>query len=159
MVQVAWILAEGVRIVEQKTHLIHPDGFEIPRKSTQIHGISQELAMKQGLSIFTVLKELALVMGKADCIVAHNLNFDLGVIDSEAIRADFQIQFPRRRHCTLYMGRDYLRRKPTVGGKNCARLGSLYEAIMGFPYDHQHDAGSDVRACHQVFCRMRAGLK
>ena len=52
VVQLAWQLhADDGSLVEHKDFLIKPDGFDIPYGSEQIHGISTELASKEGIDL------------------------------------------------------------------------------------------------------------
>ena len=78
-VQIAWQLhaADGT-LIENKDHLILPDGFDIPFQSEKIHGISTELAIEKGTALEVVLKEFSEVIKKADFIVGQNIVVDGG---------------------------------------------------------------------------------
>ena len=45
LVQLAWILAEKQVIHCQENVIIRPNGFQIPFKATQVHGITQQRAL------------------------------------------------------------------------------------------------------------------
>ena len=100
MVEMAWVKIDDGRISEQDTVLIRPDGFEIPLAATRIHGIHNDWATEHGLAVTTALRRLQAIFAECDTVIAHNLNFDLGVIQSEALRASLKIDFPKRRICT-----------------------------------------------------------
>ena len=69
-VQIAWQLhaADG-SLIENKNHIIHPDGFDIPFQSEKIHGISTDLAKEKGADLVEVLKEFSAVLQKTKFIV------------------------------------------------------------------------------------------
>ena len=63
VVQLAWQLHDGLgKLVEHKDYLIKPEGFSIPYKSEQVHGISTELANEKGVPLLSVLEEFQQVV-------------------------------------------------------------------------------------------------
>ena len=57
-IQLAWQLHDEYgNLIEHDDYLIKPDGFDIPFDSEQIHGISTELAEKNGTPILEVLEK------------------------------------------------------------------------------------------------------
>src|SRR4030067_3860517 len=84
VVQVAWILAdEDGDIVSEACHVIRPDGFSIPWQAAQIHGISTAIAQNIGEPLDWVLEQLSEDVGEASVVVAHNLSFDLGILQND----------------------------------------------------------------------------
>ena len=155
LVQLAWILANEAGETMEGGAIIYPLDFEIPLKATQIHGISQQQALNTGENIRETLLALNQVMQQADTLVAHNLNFDLGILQSEALRQDLQLDWPRKRYCTVHMGRTYLQ---TVKGRKQGgfpKQGDLYETLFGITYGPKHNAHSDARACYHIFRHLK----
>lgn len=66
--------------------IVKPDGYEIPKESSQIHGITHAEAMRSGLPIKTVLTCFLKELEQADIIVAHNAAFDKNTIHAEMFR-------------------------------------------------------------------------
>ncbi|MDQ8209468.1 3'-5' exonuclease [Coraliomargarita sp. SDUM461003] len=155
MIQIAWGLVGKDSIEIDHRALIRPDGFKIPYSAMRIHGITQQQAEEEGEDLQLQLKTLNNVMKDADSIVAHNLNFDLGIIQSEAMRIDFPLTFPEKRYCTAYMGQTYLRKEKKQRLANFPRLGELHKELLGFDYEPKHDALADVIACAGVFEHLR----
>ena len=57
-IQIAWQLHDAMgNLIEQKDHLINPEGFNIPFEAESIHGISTELAAADGVSLDQVLEK------------------------------------------------------------------------------------------------------
>jgi len=155
MVQIAWAIVEEGSISERETHLIQPDGFTIPATATQIHGINQERAEESGVPIIEALQKLKTAFDTCDSIIAHNLSYDLGIIESEALRQKFPVKLPEQRICTMHLGQQYLIRAKGVRQGGYPKLSQLYEILLGFSYSHPHDAGSDVTACFHVYKKLK----
>lgn len=155
MVQIAWALIDDGGIARHDNAIIRPDGFEIPKQATQIHGITHELALTGGEDLDQQLKTLNHVMQEADTVIAHNLSFDLGVIESEALRLDYKMQIPDKRYCTVQLGRSYLRQAHGRKQGGYPKLGDLYETLFGFSYGRKHNAQTDVIACCHIFTRLK----
>lgn len=81
VVQMAWIFGD-----KQESHVIRPDGWEIPDDTVAVHGITTEYAMENG-EPFAVVVDLFI----ADCLDAglicgHNIHFDTGIIKANILR-------------------------------------------------------------------------
>lgn len=151
LVQLAWILANEQSETIQKCEIIRPEGYEIPLNATQIHGISHQQAHDRGRPIREVFKEFQPDLAKARNIVAHNLTFDLGVLQSEAYRHDFQLDWPGNHYCTVHMGKKYLHEVKGYRRGGFLKLIDLYQTLFGISYGPQHEALSDARACYQIY--------
>ena len=88
MVQIAWQLhdANGV-LIENNDFLIRPEGFNIPYKAEEVHGISTELAAQKGQELTIVLEAFSKVVQQAKFIVGHNVDFDVNVLGCEFFQA------------------------------------------------------------------------
>lgn len=155
MVQVAWLLGNDEGIVERGVSVIDPVDFEIPLKSVQVHGISQSDAKRRGEPIQTVLRQLNETFRQAQTLVAHHLNFDLGVIQSEALRNNMELAIPEKRICTIHLARQRLHRTCNPAPRYAYRLSALYEQFFGFSYGPQHHADSDALACYHIYRKLK----
>jgi DNA polymerase III epsilon subunit-like protein len=154
MVQIAWKFVGKDSIKMDHTAIVRPDGFQIPHSSIRIHGITQAQANEEGEDLRLQLKTLSSAMEQADTIVAHNLKFDLGVIQSEAMRIGYPMRFPEKRHCTAFMGQAYLRKEKKIRLADFPTLEELHQQLFGYGYESKHDAHSDVIACANVYERL-----
>jgi len=155
MVQIAWALVDEGAITERHCLLVRPDGHSIPPAATQIHGISHEDATEKGLPIRDVLQRLHEDFAKATCLIAHNVHFDLGIIQSEAIRAGFNLTIPPKRACTVHMGRQYLVKAKGLKRGGYPKLSFLYETLFGFTFQGKHDAANDLTACFHIYKKLK----
>ena len=64
-VQLAWQLHnEKGECISQQSYIINPDGYTIPFDAERIHGISTELAIKEGENLSKVLSEFQKLLSK-----------------------------------------------------------------------------------------------
>lgn len=155
LVQIAWCIVNEDRIEEKEHAVIKPEGFSIPSAAVKIHGITQHRAEIKGEDLKYQLKLMSNAMQAADTLVAHNLNFDLGVIQSESMRLNYPIEFPEKRQCTAYMGQAYLRKQKGQRLSDFPRLADLHRMLLGFDYSPQHHAQTDVIACANVYIQLK----
>ena len=79
-IQIAWQLHDNMgNIVEHNNFLLQPDGFNIPYDAEQIHGISTDLALEQGIPLKECLVLFNEVLDKTTFIVGQNVTFDLNL--------------------------------------------------------------------------------
>ena len=62
------------------------NGIIVPVESTNIHGITNEMTSKYGVSIESVIEEFMGDMQKSELIIAHNAYFDINMLKIEIKR-------------------------------------------------------------------------
>lgn len=75
-------------------HVIRPDNFKISAESTAIHGITQERALKEGISTAEAIVKLVDIL-RADedpTLCAYNVTFDKGILISECHRHNLETE-------------------------------------------------------------------
>lgn len=107
IVSISWIVLDSETNAELKmsSYIIKPNGWTIPEDSVKIHGITQEIAIERGVSLYDVMSEF--VQEACDAWVAHNLEFDMSVIVN-AVLWDLKINFPatpQRKFCTMLLSK------------------------------------------------------
>jgi len=150
------------RVKAEANLLIKPEGWTIPAETTAIHGISQADAENYGLPIKTVLAIFSRLVAKSYAVVAHNIRFDLFLLEIECSRLSSNLNLPKQHLCTMEESREILKLPPT---KRMASLGmtkfknpNLQEAhrhFFGREFEGAHDAMADVRACRDIFFAMK----
>ncbi|HKZ37851.1 MAG TPA: hypothetical protein VJ184_09385, partial [Chryseolinea sp.] len=70
LVQIAWQLhnARG-KLLSQKNYLVKPDGFDIPFKAEQVHGVSTKRALEEGHELNKVLELLIEDLSQSSLLV------------------------------------------------------------------------------------------
>ena len=78
VVQIAWELHDNKGgLLSQHNYIIKPEGFDIPYKAEQIHGISTKRAMEEGHRLDGILAIFAEDMEKSSVLIGHNIEFDI----------------------------------------------------------------------------------
>ena len=76
--------------------------FTIPQDSASIHGITTERAKKEGVSLHKVLPRFNADVEKATTIIAHNVEFDLPIVNTEFMRCRLETNLlNKQKFCTM----------------------------------------------------------
>src|SRR6266566_592830 len=88
LVQLAWQLHDPRgKLLSQHCYIIKPEGFDIPFKAEQVHGISTNRAQLEGHDLRKVLDLFDDDLAKTKMLVGHNIEFDINIIGAELIRS------------------------------------------------------------------------
>ena len=80
------------RLIDTFDAIVHPTDFIISQGSIDIHGITQEEAMKRGRPFVEVFMDFMKFVGsRTKTLVAHNAKFDTSVLRSEMIRHNINL--------------------------------------------------------------------
>ncbi|MCS4102802.1 DEAD/DEAH box helicase [Salinibacter ruber] len=152
LVEIAWrMYTRSGEELSKTSSLIRPDGFEIPKSATEIHGITTEEAREDGKALRDVLAGFERKLKEADWLVAHNASFDRGVLLSEYHRAGAKSSLEDLPSlCTMEQS------EGLVGGTEKPTLGELHEALTGREPLRQHRASSDVSTTVSCFWKLLA---
>lgn len=81
LVQLSWILTDERKEVGRADFIIRPDGFTIPEEASDVHGITTERALKEGIGVKEAIYYFLGAARCADCLVGHT-----HVVGAEFIR-------------------------------------------------------------------------
>ncbi|MGO1597224.1 MAG: DNA polymerase III subunit alpha [Sphingobacterium sp.] len=157
-IQIAWQLHDEMgRLVEHRDYLIKPDGFNIPYDSEQIHGISTELAEKEGVPLPQVLEEFNQALAKSKFVVGQNVGFDVNIMGCELHRYGVTsplIDMPVLDTCTEVTA-DLLKLPGGRGGRyKLPNLTELHAYLFQVPFAEAHNATADVEATTRCFFEL-----
>lgn len=82
----------------------------------------------------------------ADVVVAHNLSFDMAMVENEFARIPADLRWPPRRICTVEQSEWYLGHRLNLTG--------LHEHLFGEPFAGAHRARHDVAALASCYLEM-----
>ena len=170
IVQIGWVVG-GCRCdleARSKCFLVKPNGFQVEEKATNFHGISHEMATNNGEDLKDVLMEFMTDAMKASkdggIVVAHQIEFDAGVIFEELGRCGFiNLQnewatIARNGFCTMspVVGRWLLQSSNEEVGpttvQHTLRLNELAKMIIPEQQvTKQHDSEYDAGLCRSIF--------
>lgn len=77
--------------------IVNPE-VDIPIETSNIHGITNEIAKRDGIAIRDVLLRITAWLDQADVLVAHNLSFDKQIIEKELERMEYPNYFNIREY-------------------------------------------------------------
>ena len=156
LVQIAWLLAndDGTEI-ESAEYIVKPDGFTIPADAARIHGITTEVALREGADIRVVLEGILSSLSKVSQLVAHNIDFDEKILGAELLRAGLpNVVEAKLRLCTMRSSTDFCR-LPGAYGFKWPKLDELHRKLFNKPLAGAHRALVDVRACARCYFELK----
>lgn len=162
-VQVSWLLTNDFgRTLKKGNYIVKPDGFEIPWSATKIHGITTEEALAKGEIIEVILCRFMKDLFAADCIVAHNLEFDKHIIGAEMIRTcgkDLFLCEGKEEHCTMLESTNFCALENYSDyfddEYKWPKLIELHKILFGKGFTGTHNSLADVRATMKCFFELR----
>lgn len=155
LVQLAWQLhdARG-KLISRQNMLIRPDGFDIPYKAEQIHGISTRRAQEEGQPIRDVLDLFIDDLRQTSLLIGHNIEFDISILGAEMFRLqlDTDVLLKLEKTDTGVVSTEFCQLTGGIGGKlKMPRLVELHEKLFGRDFGDAHDASYDVAATARCF--------
>ncbi len=156
LVQLAYLLYdENQKLITKGNFIIKPEGYSIPIESTNIHGIFDSFARENGVLIETALNKFSALVDCADSIVAHNISYDLKVIESEYYRKGSPLNLLKKQKiCTMTSTIDFCSLPGNYGFKY-PKLSELYEILFNISFENAHNAEFDVNATAKCFWELK----
>lgn len=147
IMEIAVILHDGERIVEEFSSLLNP-GTPIAPFIVSLTGITNE--MVQDAPTFEQIAQTVERLTDKSIFVAHNARFDYSVVRREFKRMG--VRFQRKQLCTVTLSQKLL------PGKQSYSLGKLCREI-GIQVEKRHRALGDARATALLFEKLLGGDK
>lgn len=154
VVQLAWAVND-----KERSYIIKPEGWDIPEASTEVHGITQEQAMAEGVPFAEIIGEFLQDCNAARLLVGHNIYFDTSIIKAMILRIMGREYYDANAEDALFKGKRIDTMMKTIkfvgalypngrSGKY-PRLEELYNKCFPGETFPAHDALEDVRACRR----------
>lgn len=155
LVQIAWQLhdAQG-KLLSQHNYIVKPEGFNIPFKAEQVHGISTKRALEEGHDLQQVLELFSADLDRTSLLVGHNIEFDINIIGAEFIRKQREPEkfLNLDKIDTGIVSTEFCSLSGGIGGKlKMPRLIELHEKLFGKGFGDAHDASYDVAATARCY--------
>lgn len=157
LLQIAWKLEDDVNVT---SYYIKPD-FSEDFEGTEIHGITKDFAIQNGVNIKYVLNRLNDALLCTDIVCAHNADFDLMVLLAEFERYQISTELTDKLvYDTMISSVNYCKIPAKMGrGYKWPSLAECYEKCTGTSFQSSrsptsgklHNAKSDVMACIECF--------
>lgn len=156
LVQLAFLIfdAQGKEL-ERGDYIIKPNGFIIPKESSNIHGITTEKAIDEGKDLKMVLEIFDNHIKQSNFLVAHNLKFDEKIIGSELLRNNFANSLSAKKGiCTMESSVNFCA-IPGLYGYKWPKLSELHLKLFGENFEEAHNAAADINATAKCFWALK----
>lgn len=119
LVQIAWLVTDDCgKEIKSAEYIIKPNGFSIPAEAAEIHGITDDIAIRSGVDLKPVLEEIAADISAAAVLVAHNIQFDEKIIGAEFLRMGALNHLDGKpRKCTMHSSTNFFQLPGPYGNK------------------------------------------
>jgi DNA polymerase III epsilon subunit-like protein len=146
LIQLGWVVVDSTKrgpvITSDANHVVKPEGFVVSNHAFHCVTPAQLAA---GKPVKSVLDAFERVLSSVDLVVAHNADFDVGVLNAELQRAGRRsIATPT--HCTMKIGPKWF------------RLVEMYHKWFGPDTFNAHDALEDAYACMRCYFKIEQGI-
>ena len=135
------IVNEEGDVVEELDVLCKPPQ-PISETTTRITGIKQE-DVKDAPPFSHFAEKVFAMIESADTVVAHNLTYDMGVVNVEAKRLGREVAWPADRVCTVESSEFYKSHR--------LNLSALHELLFDEQFTGAHRARVDVEALTRCY--------
>jgi len=158
MAQLAFILYDEKTKIEINSgkFYIKPEGWKMGYYASQVNGLTDEFLESNGLPLKQVVTLFNSCLKLADSVVAHNLEFDLNILEIAGIRSKTKIKWPAKQLCTMKAS-THICQLPMKNRKKFKfpKLKEAYHYFFNVEFDNAHDAMADIRATKDIFHKLR----
>ena len=140
-----------IQILRSIYCIVKPDGYIIPKEISDIHGITDEIANKEGLDIGNILNETKeIFIGNRDIhpvttIITHNSKFHLNVLKAEFFRNNIDFDF------SIYSMIDLVNFRHKL---SYPKLDKLYESLYSKKFKKSHPRKSTINVIIKCFEKL-----
>jgi DNA polymerase III epsilon subunit-like protein len=156
LVQLAYLLYDsaGNKITEGN-FIIRPEGFKIDASAANIHGISTERALKEGVPLSQVMDDFLVQLEKSTHLVAHNMSFDEKIVGAELLRlGESNVLNNKKKLCTMNATTDFCAIRGPYGFK-WPKLSELHYKLFKTNFEEAHNAAADIQATAKCFWELK----
>ena len=157
IVQMAWLIhdMEGKEL-KSESHIIYPDGFEIPEQSTEIHGITTQYALDNGEDLEMILLKFRHDLMSCNLLVGHNISFDVRMVTYELMRTGMPDKLREiEKVCTMHKSTEYCAIPSSKRYFKKPRLQELHSKLFGDNFEGAHDALADIQATARCYWQLK----
>jgi len=157
IVELAWIVIdENDDILFEKRYIIKPHNFLIPIRVSNVHGITTEIAHREGVEIEKVLDEFLEDLKNTNVLIAHNIDFDYPILNCEFKRLNLESNLNQlSRFCTMKTNEICLFCDLGRDGKKWPKLKELHIKLFGSSFANAHSALVDAKITAKCFLELK----
>lgn len=159
---------ETGEVIEHYDTLIRPDGWNISMKLSDIHGITMERALAEGIDEREAVEQVLGMWSRASLRIAHAENFDTRMfrisikrmgLTSEGMDVDTYAEHWSKapRYCTMRKAQGLMKMQRVGCGGKFPTLAEAHQHFVGEPLEGAHEALFDAFACARLYMAMEKG--
>jgi DNA polymerase III alpha subunit (gram-positive type) len=158
IIQLSYFIYNENILVKKVNRYIIPEFCIISEFITSINGINNKLISEKGEKFTSVFNDFINDLKNIDCIVGHNVMFDIKMILSNLKKynvTNINIFDNIAIECTMNMGIDTCNLYKKNGTKKYPKLSELYKKLFGKDLLGAHNAEIDVEACVKCYNKLK----
>ena len=156
LVQFSWLVGTAHQsVAREEDHIIKPVGFCIPAETSNIHGITTEMALARGEDLRSVMQKFISDVAGARYIVGHNVSFDVNVVRCECVRLGLPDPFRNKIIICTMMSTINFCKIPNYYGYKWPKLDELHRKLFGRSFTNAHNSLADIRATYDCFWELK----
>lgn len=145
---------ENKNLKKSGNHIIKPECFEISKEASDIHGITNDIALEKGENLKDVMNQFVSLLKESKYIIGHNLSYDRKIIRGELIRTGIEYDSSEKiKICTMHSSTK-LCKIPGKRGYKWPTLQELHKCLFGEEFEDAHNAVADIQATSLCFWKM-----
>lgn len=157
IVQISYIVTDyNYNNLYLEDYVIKREGFNIA--NSEFHAITDEISDKIGTEFNYAIEEFYESLKKVECIVAHNIAFDISVIKSELYRRGLKHIIEeidkKRLLCTMKHTKNIIKIINKFGKNKYPSMKELYRYCFGKEIENAHNSKYDVINLHSAIKHM-----
>lgn len=159
VVDIAWYLIDEDGLMLNGSHYIVKQDVEIPEEASNIHHITTEKMLSEGEDPKIVYAEFIEAVNNTEYVIAHNLEFDLPIVECELLRNGFpKVLSEKKQFCTMKAGKKFCEVYDITGKRKFPKLselfGELYFDNHFLKFEGTHNALADTNMLYRCFMKM-----
>lgn len=154
IVSIAWCILKDFPNNEDITckHYIRKIDSNIIISNSHIHGITNDIATKNGIELSTIFDEFIKDLNDVDILVAHNIKFDYNILLNELYRLkpstntylEIVLNYKNKLLCTCELFKKICNKRMYNGMLKFPKLTEVYQFFFNNLPEISHSANHDV---------------
>jgi DNA polymerase-3 subunit epsilon len=142
--------------ISEGDFIIKPNGYIIPKESSNIHGITHEKGMNEGVDLHNVLIDFHALINNSQTLVAYNMSFDEKIVGSEFLKNGFHNTIPSKpKICTMEKTTYFCNIPGFYGKPKWPKPSELHYKLFGFEFEEAHNAMIDINVTAKCFWELK----
>ena len=156
----SWYEYRNNKLFSQENHIVCPIDYRIPIESTNIHGVSNDMALNNGVPLEFVLNKFFNNIYDNTLLIAHNMSFDINVLKAELYRLKNNIFLDKLNNtktlCTKLKTMKYCNIKFANSNRiKWPKLEELYFKLFNKPMKNAHNCEADVMNLSKCYFKLK----